>query len=101
MVDMVNNPPHYEARNGMESMDWLLTSMTEDEKRGYLKGNVLKYLWRYEHKGKPVEDLKKAAWYLNKLREIVEADSRIYVKVDSEGISLETAKAIKDMFIGR
>lgn len=80
MVDMVNNPPHYEARNGVESMDWLLTSMSEEEKRGYLKGNVLKYLWRYEHKGKPVEDLKKAVWYLNKLCEIVEANSHIYVK---------------------
>lgn len=72
MTDMVNKPPHYQARNGMESMDWLLTSMTEAEKRGYLKGNVLKYLWRYEHKGKPVEDLKKAEWYISRLIKVVE-----------------------------
>ena len=27
----------------------------------------MKYLWRYEYKNKPLEDLKKAKWYLNKL----------------------------------
>jgi len=34
---------------------------------GYCKGNVQKYLWRMEHKGKPKEDALKAQWYLNKL----------------------------------
>jgi hypothetical protein len=34
---------------------------------GYLEGNTKKYLHRYRYKGKPVEDLKKAQWYLNKL----------------------------------
>jgi hypothetical protein len=32
----------------------------------------MKYLWRYEHKGKSLEDLKKARWYLNKLMTKVE-----------------------------
>jgi hypothetical protein len=27
-------------------------------------GNVFKYLWRFDKKGAPVEDLKKASWYL-------------------------------------
>jgi len=31
----------------------------------------MKYLWRYERKGKGKEDLKKAQWYLNKLIEEV------------------------------
>ena len=39
--------------------------------KGYLKGNCLKYLWRYDYKGKQVEDLQKAGWYLNKLTEMV------------------------------
>jgi hypothetical protein len=34
---------------------------------GYLKGSVTKYLWRYEKKGKPLEDLKKARWFLDRL----------------------------------
>jgi len=35
--------------------------------KGYLKGNCMKYLWRYDYKGKPIEDLEKAQWYLAKL----------------------------------
>ena len=38
-----------------------------DEWKGYLKGNCLKYLWRYQYKSKPLEDLKKAQWYLTRL----------------------------------
>jgi hypothetical protein len=34
---------------------------------GYLEGNCKKYLHRYRYKGKPVEDLKKARWYLDRL----------------------------------
>jgi hypothetical protein len=41
--------------------------MSNEEFCGYLKGNVLKYVWRYRYKGKPVEDLKKARWYLDRL----------------------------------
>jgi len=37
------------------------------EYRGYLKGNIQKYIWRYNDKLKPQEDLKKAQWYLNQL----------------------------------
>jgi hypothetical protein len=29
--------------------------------------NVIKYLWRYEEKGKPLQDVQKAKWYLDKL----------------------------------
>ena len=46
--------------------------MTAEEFTGYLKGNCMKYLWRYKYKGKPVEDLKKCQWYLNKLIASVE-----------------------------
>ena len=34
---------------------------------GYLEGNTKKYLHRFRYKGNPVEDLKKARWYLDKL----------------------------------
>lgn len=34
---------------------------------GYLEGAVKKYLHRYRYKNKPVEDLKKAQWYLERL----------------------------------
>ena len=45
--------------------------MPDHEFRGYLKGNALKYLWRYDYKGKPIEDLRKCKWYLDKLIEEV------------------------------
>ncbi len=35
----------------------------------YLQGSAIKYIWRHEHKGKPIEDLDKAIWFLNKLKE--------------------------------
>ena len=65
-VDNVNNPQHY--NNGsIECIDAIKESMTNSQFRGYLKGNCMKYLWRYDYKGKAKEDLEKAGWYLNKL----------------------------------
>lgn len=64
--DNVNHPPHY-TQGGIECIEAIKASMSHDAFIGYLKGNVLKYLWRYESKGKPVEDLKKAGWYMDRL----------------------------------
>ena len=64
--DPVNNPAHYN-RKGVEAIAAIEASMTDEEFQGYCKGNAMKYLWRYKYKGKPVEDLKKAQWYLEKL----------------------------------
>ena len=63
---MVNHPPHYQSEKGVECIDAIEAAMTTEEFRGYLRGNCLKYLWRAEKKGRE-EDLKKAAWYLNRL----------------------------------
>ena len=37
--------------------------------KGFAAGNVMKYVWRYEHKG-GIDDLKKAQWYLQRLIEM-------------------------------
>ena len=64
--DVVNNPNHY--NNGsIECIEGIQASMSEEAFNGYLKGNCMKYLWRYDYKGKPVEDLQKAQWYLAEL----------------------------------
>ncbi len=34
----------------------------------YLQGAIIKYIWRYEHKGNPAEDLAKAQFYLTRLQ---------------------------------
>ena len=65
-VDVVNSPPHYKA-GGIEAIEGIEASMGPEAYAGYLKGNIMKYMWRYERKGKPIEDLKKARWYLDRL----------------------------------
>ncbi len=70
MTDMVNSPPHYNSGN-IECIDAIKESMSSEAFKGYLKGNIQKYIWRYENK-KGLEDLKKAQWYLNKLIKTLE-----------------------------
>ena len=60
-VDMVNHPPHYFGKGGMESID-----VIEAFDLGFCLGNAVKYILRHNNKGNPLEDLKKAQWYLNR-----------------------------------
>lgn len=64
--DMVGSPKHYNTGN-IECIEAIEESMSSVAFKGYLKGNCMKYLWRYDYKGKPIEDLEKAQWYLAKL----------------------------------
>ena len=66
MEDNVNHPSHY-TEGDVECIDAIKASMSFEEFVGYLKGNCVKYLWRYRNKGKALEDLKKAQWYLGRL----------------------------------
>ena len=66
VVDVVNSPSHYKS-GGIEAIEGIEASMEPEAFAGYLKGNIMKYMWRYERKGKPIEDLKKARWYLDRL----------------------------------
>lgn len=69
--DPVNSPEHYNKLD-VEAIDLIEMSMTSNEFLGYLKGNVLKYIIRYRHKGKAAEDLGKCLWYLTRLKDKVE-----------------------------
>ena len=69
--DPVESPQHYNT-GSVECIEAIKASMSDTEFKGYLKGNAMKYLWRYDYKGKPVEDLKKAQWYLARLTEEAE-----------------------------
>jgi hypothetical protein len=72
IVDMVNSPPHYN-QTGIECIH-AISAATGDGYKYYLQGNIMKYLWRFDYKDKPVEDLEKAKWYLDKLIEEVMAN---------------------------
>ena len=74
MADNVNRPPHYNQA-GIECIT-AIQAATGDGFEYYLQGNIMKYLWRYRYKN-GIEDLKKAQWYLNKLREVTDADQSI------------------------
>lgn len=67
VIDMVNSPPHYN-QTGIECIDAIQAALGDNFKY-YLQGNVMKYLWRFDYKSKPLEDLQKAKWYLKKLIE--------------------------------
>jgi len=58
--DPVNHPPHYKT-GGIETIDFI-----EAKDLNYRLGNVIKYVARAEKKGNPIEDLKKARWYLDR-----------------------------------
>lgn len=58
--DTVDHPPHY--ANGVECIDIA-------EHLSFNVGNALKYVWRRHAKGDPVENLRKAEWYLRRARE--------------------------------
>lgn len=72
--DAVNHPRHYTSGDieTIDVIDNICGSMELSAYEGYLLGNIIKYLSRYENKN-GLEDLKKARWYLNEL--IVENES--------------------------
>ena len=71
MHDPVNSPRHYaDSFGGIECIEAIEASMSIEEFKGFLKGNVQKYVWRYAQKNGS-EDLKKAKWYLERLITIV------------------------------
>jgi hypothetical protein len=72
MTDAIN-PEHYQ-KGGIECIEAIEASMTEESFKGFLKGNCIKYLYRYEDKN-GVEDLKKAQWYLLRLIGTIESQS--------------------------
>lgn len=65
--DIINQPPHYKAPNGLESID-VIEAFTEDLEGfpAVCTGNAIKYILRWNKKG-GTDDLRKAKWYINKL----------------------------------
>lgn len=100
--DNVNHPPHYTAHpSGVECIE-----ITEH--LCFNIGNAIKYLWRCGSKINAIEDLKKAAWYINReiqLREKLkkahgEARAETLCNMDAElcGEELDEGKGIFKAF---
>jgi hypothetical protein len=69
--DEINSPEHYNFGK-YETIDVIVDTLGEYEAINYCHGNVLKYVIRMWHKGKPEADARKAVWYLNKMIELLE-----------------------------
>lgn len=58
--DMINHPPHYKSHpSGIECIQIV-------EHMPFNLGNAVKYIWRSDEKGNTIQDLKKAAWYIQR-----------------------------------
>ena len=70
--DMVQHPPHYTA-GSVECIDALESMVMgyQDTVQAGLAWQVVKYIWRSPLKGNQAQDLDKALFYLNRLREKV------------------------------
>ena len=79
-ADMVNHPAHYTAGK-FEAIDVIEDAVAHAPNAviGALLWQSLKYLLRMFLKGKPLEDAKKARWYLNRMINKLEADEGVNV----------------------
>jgi hypothetical protein len=75
------NPAHYQ-KGGVECIEAIEASMSKEAFKGFLKGNCIKYIYRYENKN-GAEDLRKAEWYLLRL---------IALREDEETMAKETIR---------
>ena len=79
----VEHPSHYTS-GGIECIDAMKAMLSGYEQAKiatkfywhFLSGQILKYLWRWPLKERPLQDLKKARWYLDKLISDVEAKDK-------------------------
>ena len=78
----INHPSHYTS-GVIETVDYIIDSLTDDELRGYIKGNLLKYVSRERHKGGD-NDLRKAAWYLNRYLKHLDDQRSEKEKIESQ-----------------
>lgn len=76
LVDMVNKPPHYQTKTGLETID-VIEAFTDGLNgiEATDTGNVIKYICRWKKKN-GLQDLQKAQWYLNHLIKHVEKECK-------------------------
>lgn len=89
MNDEVNNPPHYN-QGSVECINGIEAALGSEGALSYYRGNILKYVWRCMYKGKPLVDLKKARWYLDR------AIQTLGKTVGNEPTSVKSENPVKD-----
>ena len=74
-ADPVNHPPHYTNGAARCECGKVIECVQVTRHMGFCLGNAVKYVWRAEHKGARLEDLKKARWYLDHEIQSLEAEA--------------------------
>ena len=76
MNDNINHPTHYninwKGEQAIETFEYIKSWKME-----YAEGNVIKYVSRHKYKGKALQDLEKARWYLNQMIEELENNEKL------------------------
>ena len=87
--EMVTNPPHYQSKTGLEVID-VIEAFTENLNgiEATDTGNIIKYMCRWKSKNS-LQDLRKAAWYLEHLISKVEEREDRVLYADNDEIESE------------
>jgi len=75
-MEKVNHPLHYKGQ-AIETIDKIQLVLTEEEYRGFLKGNIMKYGDRMGLKENRKEDYEKQQWYLERYKKGSENSGRL------------------------
>lgn len=93
--DMVNQPPHYTSHAVFSGECWDYVAMLTPAQYA-----AAKYLWRWNGKGDPVENLEKALWYLDQAMELADSGklgSRRVSSAVSRGLDVELTEATESV----
>lgn len=71
LSEQVDSPAHYN-QGGIECIDAIQAARGDEATKEFCICNAIKYLWRLGHKDEPVQEAKKAVWYINKYIELSE-----------------------------
>lgn len=94
--EMVNHPSHYNLPNRKECIDEMIDIYGLKDVAKWCEITAYKYKYRAGHKGSVVEDMSKAAWYIDKAREL---KSKRRWKVFGKFVDKELPVLIKNVFL--
>jgi hypothetical protein len=87
--EAVNHPAHYQ-QGGIEAID-----VIEAWGLNFCLGNTVKYIARAGRKGEMLEDLRKAAWYLNREIKKIECLNPTSEEILAKALELESVEGAR------
>lgn len=67
--EAVNHPEHY-SNGKIECIDSMISAFGVNATISFCHLNAFKYIWRAGKKDDAIQDIEKAEWYLNKMKEL-------------------------------